>query len=108
MAHVHRGDLVVVIAGKEKGKRGKVLRFLSKKDRVVVERLNMVKRHTKPSQKNPNGGIVEKEGSIHISNVALWSEKQKKAIKVKIVVNEAGKKIRVDKKTGEVVPEPTM
>jgi large subunit ribosomal protein L24 len=108
MAHVHRGDLVVVIAGKEKGKRGKVLRFLSKKDRVVVERLNMVKRHTKPSQKNPNGGIVEKEGSIHISNVALWSEKQKKAIRVKIVVNEAGKKIRVDKKTGEVVPEPTM
>ena len=108
MAHVHRGDLVVVIAGKEKGKRGKVLRFLSKKDRVVVERLNMVKRHTKPSQKNPNGGIVEKEGSIHISNVALWSEKQKKAIRIKIVVNEAGKKIRVDKKTGEVVPEPTM
>src|SRR5262245_28467669 len=108
MSHVHRGETVVVIAGKEKGKRGKVLRFLSKKDRVVVERLNMVKRHTKPSQKNPNGGIVEKEGSIHISNVALWSEKQKRAIKVKIVVNEAGKKIRVDKKTGEVVPVPTM
>jgi large subunit ribosomal protein L24 len=108
MSHVHRGDLVVVIAGKEKGKRGKVLRMLHKKDRVVIERLNMVKRHTKPSQKSPQGGIVEKEGSVHISNVALWSEKQKKAIRVKIVLNEAGKKIRVCKKTGEVVPEPAM
>ncbi|HKA89115.1 MAG TPA: 50S ribosomal protein L24 [Haliangiales bacterium] len=108
MSYVHRGDLVVVIAGKEKGKRGKVLRVLHKKDRVVVERVNMVKRHTKPSQKTPQGGIIEKEGSVHISNVSLWSEKQKKAIKVKIVVNEAGKKIRVCKKTGEVVPEPTM
>jgi len=69
MQRVRKGDLVQVIAGKEKGKRGKVLRILTKKDRVVVERLMMVKRHTKPSQKNPQGGILEREGSIHISNV---------------------------------------
>jgi large subunit ribosomal protein L24 len=75
---------------------------------VVVERVNMVKRHTKPSPKSPRGGIVVKEGSVHISNVALWSEKPKKAIRVKLVLNEAGKKIRVCKKTGEVVPEPAM
>ena len=60
MAHVRRGDMVVVIAGKEKGKKGKVLRVLTKKDRVVVERVMMVKRHTKPSQKVPAGGIIEK------------------------------------------------
>ena len=108
MAHVRRGDLVVVIAGKEKGKKGKVLRVLPKKDRVIVERVMMVKRHTKPSQKVPAGGIIEKEGSIHISNVALWSEKQQRPVKVKIVVNEAGKKMRVDKKTGEIMPEPPM
>jgi ribosomal protein L24 len=68
--HVRRGDTVAVIAGKEKGKRGKVLRILNKKDRVVVERIMMVKRHTKPSQKQPQGGIIEKEGSLHVSNVS--------------------------------------
>ena len=67
--HVRKGDKVVVIAGKEKGKRGKVLRILTEKDRVVVERVNMVKRHTKPTQRNPRGGIIEKEGSIELSNV---------------------------------------
>ena len=103
MAHVHRGDLVVVIAGKEKGKRGKVLRFLSKKDRVVVERLNMVKRHTKPSQKNPNGGIVEKEGSIHISNVAIWNPVTKKADRIGLRSLEDGRKVRFFKSNGELI-----
>ena len=106
--HVRKGDLVVVIAGKEKGKRGKVLRDLNKKDRVVVERINMVKRHTKPSQKSPQGGIIEKEGSIHVSNVAHWSEKLGKPAKVSIQKNEAGKRIRVIKKTGEILPESGM
>jgi large subunit ribosomal protein L24 len=106
MAHVRQGDIVVVIAGKEKGKTGKVLRILTKKDRVVVEGLMKVKRHTKPSQKNPQGGIVEKEGSIHISNVALWSPTERRVIKAGSKVNEAGKKIRVDKKTGAEIAEP--
>ena len=106
--HVRKGDMVIVIAGKDKGKRGKVLRVLNKKDRVVIERVNMVKRHTKPSQRNPQGGIVEKEGSVHVSNVAHFSEKLGKAAKVSIQVNEAGKRIRVLKKTGEVLPDPGM
>jgi large subunit ribosomal protein L24 len=106
--HVRKGDIVIVIAGKDKGKRGKVLRVLTKKDRVVIERVAMVKRHTKPTQRNPQGGIVEKEGSVHISNVAHFSEKLGKAAKVSIQVNEAGKRIRVIKKTGEVLPDPGM
>jgi large subunit ribosomal protein L24 len=73
--HVRKGDQVVVIAGKEKGKRGRVLRLLTAKGRVVIERVNMVKRHTKPTQSNPRGGILEKEGSVEASNVALWCGK---------------------------------
>jgi len=61
-----------VVAGKEKGKRGRILRVVTEKERVVVERVNMVKRHTKPTQANPRGGILEKEGTIAMSNVALW------------------------------------
>ena len=73
--HVRKGDQVVVIAGKEKGKRGRVLRLLTAPGRVVIERVNMVKRHTKPSQRNPRGGIIEKEGSVESSNVSLWCNK---------------------------------
>jgi large subunit ribosomal protein L24 len=73
--HVRKGDQVVVIAGKEKGKRGRVMRLLTEKGRVVIERVNMVKRHTKPTQRNPRGGILEKEGSVEASNVALWCGK---------------------------------
>ena len=73
--HVRKGDQVVVIAGKEKGKRGRVLRLMTEAGRVVIERVNMVKRHTKPTQRNPRGGILEKEGSVEASNVALWCGK---------------------------------
>ena len=67
--HVKTGDTVVIIAGKDKGKQGKVIAAYPKKDRVVVEGLNQVKRHTKPSQNNPQGGIITKEAPIHVSNV---------------------------------------
>jgi large subunit ribosomal protein L24 len=67
--HVKKGDQVVVLAGKEKGKSGKIIHVMTDKQRVVVEGLQMVKKHTKKSQQNPNGAIVEREGSIHISNV---------------------------------------
>jgi large subunit ribosomal protein L24 len=73
--HIRKGDQVVVIAGKEKGKRGRVLRLLTAKERVVIERVNLVKRHTKPTQRQPRGGILEKEGSVEASNVALWCGK---------------------------------
>ena len=108
MAHVRRGDVVAVIAGKEKGKRGKVLQILNKKDRVVVERLMMVKRHTKPSQKQPNGGILEKEGTIHLSNVALWCEKCAAPRRAGVKLNEAGGKLRVCKRCGNEFPQQAM
>ena len=67
--HVKEGDQVTVIAGKEKGKSGKIIHVMTDKQRVIVEGLQMIKRHTKKSQQNPNGAIIEREGSIHISNV---------------------------------------
>jgi large subunit ribosomal protein L24 len=108
MAHVRRGDTVFVIAGKEKGKRGKILRMLDKKDRVVIERVMMVKRHTKPSQKSPQGGIIEKEGSVHISNVALWCEKCAAPRRAGVKLNEAGGKLRLCKKCGSEFPQQAM
>ena len=101
MAHVRRGDLVVVTNGKDKGKRGRVLRVIG--DRVVVEKLQMVKRHSKASQANPQGGIIEKEGTIHVSNVALFDEKLGRGTRVKVVV-EDGTKVRVGVKSGTKFP----
>ena len=92
---LRRGDTVVVIAGKEKGKRGKVLRLLSKKGRVVIERLNLVKRHTRPTQASPKGGIIEKEGSIGFSNVALWCAKCSAARRARVDQPEGQRKRRV-------------
>src|SRR5438105_4241779 len=84
MDRIRKGDTVVVIAGKEKGKRGKVLRVDKKTSRVVIERIMMVKRHTKPSQKSPQGGIVEKEGSLHLSNVMPVDPGTDKGTRVKV------------------------
>ena len=105
MSHVRRGDTVAVISGKERGKRGKVMRILDKKDRVVIEKIMMVKRHTKPSQKNPQGGIIEKEGSVHLSNVALWCPKCTAGRRSKVQSNAQGKHVRHCNKCGhEFVP----
>jgi large subunit ribosomal protein L24 len=100
--HVRKGDQVVVIAGKEKGKRGRVLRLVSDKGRVVIERVNMVKRHTKPTQRNPRGGILEKEGSVEASNVALWCGKCVAPRRAKVDEKEGQKKRRVCVKCGTV------
>jgi large subunit ribosomal protein L24 len=81
---IRKGDLVQVIAGKEKGKRGRVIKVLYKKQRVVIERLMMVKRHTKPTQQNQQGGILEKEGSIHLSNVMPVDPQTDKPTRVRI------------------------
>jgi large subunit ribosomal protein L24 len=70
-ARIKKGDVVEVLAGSDKGKTGRVLRVYPDKDRLVVEGVNMIRRHTRPTQRNPKGGIVEKEASIHISNVKL-------------------------------------
>ena len=98
--HVRKGDQVVVIGGKEKGKRGRVLRLLTEKDRVVIERINMVKRHTKPTQRNPRGGILEKEGSLDVSNVSLWCSKCVAARRARHEHNEGQPKRRVCTKCG--------
>jgi large subunit ribosomal protein L24 len=100
--HVRKGDSVVVIAGKEKGKRGRVLRLVTEKDRVVIERINMVKRHTKPTQRNPRGGILEKEGTVNVSNVALWCGKCIAPRRARHEHNEGQKKRRVCIKCGTV------
>jgi large subunit ribosomal protein L24 len=105
--HVRRGDVVVVTKGKEKGKRGKVLRVVKNGTRVVIEKINMIKRHTKATQKTPQGGIVDKEGSIAIANVALWDEKLGRGTRVRHVV-EDGVKVRVGVKTGTKFPNPGM
>ena len=101
------GDTVVVIAGKDKGKTGEVLQVLAKEERVIVEGVNMVTKHVKPSQADPEGGIVNKEAPIHVSNVAFYDSKSKSAVKLgyKVSVDENGKKtkVRVNKKTGAEV-----
>ena len=105
MPHVRKGDLVVVISGANKGKRGKVLRLVG--DRVVVEKVAMIKRHQKPSQKNAQGGIIEKEGTIHISNVALFDEKLGRGTRTKNIT-EGDAKIRVGVKSGTKFSAPGM
>lgn len=87
MQRIRKGDLVEVIAGKEKGKRARVLRVLQKTQRVVLERLTMVKRHTKPTQNN-QGGILEKEGTIHLSNVMPIDPGTDKATRVKAIIKD--------------------
>jgi large subunit ribosomal protein L24 len=101
--HVRKGDAVVVIAGKDKGKRGRVLRILTAKGRLVVERIAMVKRHTKPTQRNPRGGILEKEGSIQASNVALWCGKCSAGRRCRVDIKEGQKKRRVCVKCGSAI-----
>ena len=104
MDRVRKGDTVAVITGKEKGKRGKVLHVVTKKNRVVIEGLMMVKRHTKPSQQNAQGGIIEKEGSIHLSNVMLIDPGSDKPTRVKIKTEKpeggAGKSKVVRRRVG--------
>ncbi len=103
--HIRKGDNVIVIAGSSKGKRGKVLRVLG--DRVVIEKVSIIKRHTKPSQKNPQGGIVDKEGTIHISNVQLFDEKSNKGTRTKIQL-DGDSKVRVGAKSGTKFPSAGM
>lgn len=102
--HVRRGDTVMVISGKDAGKKGKVLEVQTQKSRVVVEKANMVKRHTKPSQSAPQGGIISKEAPMHSSNVMLYCQDCKSVTRVSMQVNEKGK-YRVCKKCGVALPD---
>jgi large subunit ribosomal protein L24 len=102
MNKIRKGDEVVVIAGRDKGRRGTVVKLLG--DQVVVENINMVKRHTKPNpQRNVQGGIVEKEAAIDLSNVMLWNPVAKKGDRVGLRTLADGRKVRFFKSNNEVV-----
>ena len=99
---VKKGDDVIVIAGKEKGKKGKIVKVITDTSRVVIGGINMVKKNTKPSRTSA-GGIVEKEASLHVSNVALVDPKSGKPTRAGYKIKEDGSKIRIAKKSGEAV-----
>lgn len=100
--HVKKGDKVQVISGKDKGKQGVILEAYPKKDRVLVEGVNVVKKHSKPSQMNPQGGIMSQEAPIHVSNVMPIDPKTGKPTRVGYNVVD-GKKVRIAKKSGEAL-----
>lgn len=101
LSSIKTGDQVIVIAGKDKGRMGKVLRVLPKEDRVVVERVNMVKKHQRQTQ-NQQGGIVSKEAPIHISNVMLFDDQKGAGVRTKVGTDKDGRKVRISKATGQV------
>jgi len=99
---IKKGDKVKVITGSSKGTIGEVLKAFPKDEKVLIEGVNLVKKHLKPTQANPDGGIVEKEAPIHVSNVAIYDAKAKKTGRVGYKI-EKGKKVRIIKQTGAVV-----
>ncbi|GAB3912393.1 50S ribosomal protein L24 [Mucilaginibacter boryungensis] len=100
---IKKGDLVKVIAGDSKGTQGKIVEIIIAKNRAIVEGANMVSKHTKPNAANPNGGIVKQEAAIHISNLALVDPKTGATTRVGRKKNDAGKLVRVAKKSGEEI-----
>ena len=101
--HIKKDDTVIVLAGEDKGKTGKVLKVFVDKQRALVEGINIVKKSAKPSAKHPQGGIIEQEAPIHNSNLSLIDPKSGKATRIAIKINEDGKKVRVAKKSGEEI-----
>lgn len=99
--NIRKKDIVVVIRGKYKGRRGRVLESYPKKQRLLVEGVNIIRRHTRPSTRNQSGGIVEREAPIHISNVMPWCESAGKPSKILMKQLEDGKRIRVWQINGE-------
>ncbi len=101
--HIKKDDKVMVIAGREKGKIGKVVKVFSKEQRVIVEKINMVKHHARPSPTTGKGGIMEKEAPIHISNVMVMCDKCMRPVRIGRKILEDGRKIRYCKKCNEVI-----
>lgn len=102
-AHVRKGDTVVVLAGRERGKRGKVLVVLPAKRRVIVEKVNMIKRHQRPTQKLRQGGIIEREGTLNLSNVMVVCGKCDRPTRTGTQALADGKKVRVCRRCGELI-----
>jgi large subunit ribosomal protein L24 len=104
MRRIRRDDEVIVIAGKDKGRRGKVMRMVENGERVIVAGVNMIKRHTKPNPaRNVAGGIIEREAAVHVSNVMLFNPATKKGDRVGFRTLEDGRKVRYFKSNNEVV-----
>jgi large subunit ribosomal protein L24 len=101
--HLRKGDTVKVLVGRDAGKTGKVLKVFIEKDKASVEKLNMVKKHSKATQKNPEGGIVEKEAAIHLSNLMLVCGRCKKSTRLKTKMVEGKKRVRVCRHCGEII-----
>jgi large subunit ribosomal protein L24 len=100
---IRKNDIVKVTAGREKGKVGRILKVDREGGRVTIEKINLVKRHVKPTQANPQGGIVEKEAALDASNVMIMCDKCNRPVRVKFVVDGAGEKQRACKRCGDVV-----
>ncbi|PYI50129.1 50S ribosomal protein L24 [Paenibacillus flagellatus] len=101
--HVKKDDTVMVITGKDKGKKGRVIAAYPRENRVLVEGVNMVKKHQKPNQQNPQGGILNQEAPIHVSNVMLIDPKSGQPTRVGYKVLDNGTKVRIAKKSGEAI-----
>jgi len=103
MSHVRRGDTVAVIAGRERGKRGKVLRVLPEAGRVLIEKINLMKKHQRPTQKLRQGGIIEREAPLSLSNVLLVCARCDKPSRAGVKVLGDGRKVRVCRRCGETI-----
>lgn len=101
--HIKKGDTVVVITGNDKGQKGRVLEVIRKTDRAIVEGVNMMKKHTKPNAESPQGGIIEKEAPVHISNLMLVDPKTGEATRIGRKLDDNGKLVRISKKSGEEI-----
>ena len=101
--HVKKDDNIIVISGKDKGKKGRIIAAYPRENRVLVEGVNMVKRHTRPNPTNQQGGIIEREAPIHVSNVMHIDPKSGKATRIGYKVLENGTKVRIAKRSGEMI-----
>jgi large subunit ribosomal protein L24 len=106
MARIVKGDTVLVISGEDRGKTGRVVKVIKEKNRVLVEGVNMVKKHTRPTQRDPQGGISDREAPIHISNVMPFDPKASRGTRVRTRVLTDGSRVRESVATGEVLEKP--
>jgi large subunit ribosomal protein L24 len=106
MARIVKGDTVLVVSGEDRGKTGRVIRVLHAKQRVLVEGVNFIKRHTRPTQQNPQGGIQEREAPIHMSNVMLYDAKAGRGTRIRSRVLSDGARVRESVTSGEVLEKP--